>query len=123
MLSVYTNQQKLLAASGTTKVSRIESVDLALLDTRKFSLTLKPQSPTDTNSIDLELHIYTPDGAYLTGNHKIPYNIGNNKINNIVNTYQHLIFDAVAELDKLQAVAIVANYTNSFNITITVKNR
>ena len=82
MLSVYTNQQKLLTASSTTKVSRIESVDSELLDTRKFSLTLKPQSPA--NSIDLELHVYTPDGVYLTGNHKIPYNIGNNKTSAII---------------------------------------
>lgn len=101
MLSVYTNQQKLLAASSTTKVSRIESVDSELLDTRKFSLSLKPQVVTGSNSIDLELHTYTPDGVYLTGNHKIPYEIGNNETNKTVTTYQHLIFDSVAELEKL----------------------
>lgn len=101
MLSVYTNEQKLLAASSTTKVSRLESVDSELLDTRKFSLLLKPESPTNTNSIDLELHTYTPDGVYLTGNHKIDYSIGNSEINKTVSTYQHLIFDSAIELEKL----------------------
>ena len=101
MLSVYTNQQKLLAASSTTKVSRIESVDSELLDTRKFSLSLNSQAPTGSNSIDLELHTYTPDGVYLTGNHKIAYEIDNNETNKTVTTYQNLKFDTVAELEKL----------------------
>ena len=95
MLSVYTNQQKLLAASSTTKVSRIESVDSELLDTRKFSLSLKPQAPTGSNSIDLELHTYTPDGVYLTGNHKIAYEIDNNETNKTVTTYQNLKFEKI----------------------------
>ena len=101
MLSVYTNQQKLLTASSTTKVSRIESVDSELLDTRKFSLSLNSQAPTGSNSIDLELHTYTPDGVYLTGNHKIAYEIDNNETNKTVTTYQNLKFDTVAELEKL----------------------
>ena len=76
MLSVYTNQQELLKSTNTTKVSRLESIDKELLDVRQFSITFKNTGSVDlTSPVDLELHVYTPDGVYLTGNHDTPYNI------------------------------------------------
>ena len=55
MLSVYTNQQDLLRASSETKVSRIETVDLDLLnlDSDQFSVILDNKTGTP----NLELHV------------------------------------------------------------------
>ena len=100
MLSVYTNQQELLRSTNTTKVSRLESIDKELLDVRQFSITLKNSGSIDISSpVDLELHVYTPDGIYLTGNHDIPYSVDYNGANSY--TYQHLAIDTNTELDKL----------------------
>jgi hypothetical protein len=70
MLSVYTNQQDLLNTTSNVKTARLETVDSELLDSRKFSLKFR-----DAYSPDLELHVYTPDGVYLTGDHKANYTI------------------------------------------------
>jgi hypothetical protein len=100
MLSVYTNQQELLRSTNTIKVSRLESIDKELLDVRQFSITLKNSGSIDiTSPIDLELHVYTPDGVYLTGNHDIPYNVEYNGANSY--TYQHLAIDTNTELNNL----------------------
>jgi len=100
MLSVYTNQQELLRSTNTTKVSRLESIDKELLDVRQFSITLKNSGSIDISSpVDLELHVYTPDGIYLTGNHDIPYNVDYNGADSY--TYQHLAINTNSELDKL----------------------
>ena len=96
MLSVYTNQKELLKASSTSKVSRLESVDKALLDVRNYSVTLKPNSLPN-----LELHVYTPDGVYLTGNHKAIYSIESNDTTSNLIAYQHVGIDAVKELETL----------------------
>ena len=73
MLSVYTNQKELLKASSTSKVSRLESVDTGLLDVRNYSVTFKQGIQPN-----LEMHVYTPDGVYLTGNHNTLYSVENN---------------------------------------------
>jgi len=100
MLSVYTNQQELLKSTNTTKVSRLESIDKELLDVRKFSVTFADTGSVNISSpVDLELHVYTPDGVYLTGNHDIPYNVEFNGAN--ASTYQHLAIDTNSELNKL----------------------
>ena len=96
MLSVYTNQKELLKASSTSKVSRLESVDKALLDVRNYSVTLKSSSLPN-----LELHVYTPDGVYLTGNHKAIYSIESNDTTSNLIAYQHVGIDAVKELETL----------------------
>jgi len=68
MLTVYTNQNEILKSTGTAQVSRLETVDAELLDVRNFAVTFnKGYHP------NLELHVYTPDGAYLTVNHKALY--------------------------------------------------
>jgi len=100
MLSVYTNQQDLLNSTNTIKVSRLESVDKELLDTRKFAIKFKSTGETNLNSTaDLELHVYTPDGVYLTGNHDTHYSVDFNGTSSL--TYQHLSVDTNTELDGL----------------------
>jgi len=119
MLSVYTNQTDLLNATSTTEVSRIESIDRQLLDIRNFSVTFK-----DNSRPNLELHVYTPDGIYLTGNHNAIFTIEDNntqrspRVRNRSNredlfdevsiredavavAYKHLAIDAVKELETL----------------------
>ena len=118
MLSVYTNQQELLKSTNTTKVSRLESIDKELLDVRQFSITFKNTGSVDlTSPVDLELHVYTPDGVYLTGNHDTPYNIDYNGSN--AQTYQHLAIDTNSELNKLGfnrgQYKIVYNLFNNIN--------
>jgi hypothetical protein len=100
MLSVYTNQQDLLKSTNTIKVSRLESVDKELLDTRKFAITFKATGSINLNSTaDLELHVYTPDGVYLTGNHDTQYSVNPNGPGSL--TYQHLSVDTNTALSGL----------------------
>ena len=100
MLSVYTNQQDLLKATNTIKVSRLESVDKELLDTRKFAIKFKSKGEINLNSTaDLELHVYTPDGVYLTGNHDTQYSVNPN--GSVSRTFEHLAVDTNTVLDTL----------------------
>jgi hypothetical protein len=96
MLTVYTNQKDLLKANNTTEVSRLSSVDTELLDSRDFSITLK-----DNQRPKLELHVYTPDGLYLTGNHNTLYTIEDTDTNTQLNAYKHLAVDLSNELETL----------------------
>ena len=96
MLSVYTNQKDLLKATSTTEVSRLESVDKQLLDIRNFSVTFK-----DNSRPKLELHVYTPDGIYLTGNHNTLFTIEDTDTSTQANAYKHLAIDTAKELETL----------------------
>jgi hypothetical protein len=99
MLTVYTNQNEILKSTGTTQGSRLETVDKELLDVRNFSVTFaKGAQP------NLEMHVYTPDGVYLTGNHKTLYSIENNDTTSQKVAYQHISIDNVKELDVLGIV-------------------
>jgi len=94
MLSVYTNQQDLLNTTSNVKTARLETVDSELLDSRKFSLKFR-----DSYSPDLELHVYTPDGVYLTGDHKAKYTIEDSKI--AYGTQQYITVDTNTVLDNI----------------------
>ena len=94
MLSVYTNQQDLLNTTSNVKTARLETVDSELLDSRKFSLKFR-----DTYSPNLELHVYTPDGVYLTGDHKANYTIEDSK--NAYGTQQYITVDTNTALDNI----------------------
>ena len=96
MLSVYTNQKDLLKATSTTEVSRLESVDAQLLDIRNFSVTFK-----DNSRPKLELHVYTPDGIYLTGNHNTLFTIEDTDTNTQSNAYKHIAINTAKELETL----------------------
>lgn len=96
MLSVYSNQQDLLKATSTVPVARIEAIDSDLLTTRQFSITF--DNGTNPN---LELHVYTPDGIYLTGNHKTLFTIENNDVSSQKSTYQYLSVNSSSELETL----------------------
>ena len=94
MLSVYTNQQELLNATSNVKTARLETVDSELLDSRKFSLKFR-----NTYKPNLELHVYTPDGVYLTGDHKSNYTIENSI--NPYGTQQYITVDTNAALGNI----------------------
>jgi len=96
MLTVYTNQNEILKSTGATQASRLETVDKELLDVRNFAITFK--KGTQPN---LEMHVYTPDGVYLTGNHKTLYSIENNDTTSQKVAYQHISIDNVKELETL----------------------
>jgi hypothetical protein len=92
-LSVYSNRNQLLTATNTTKAFRIDTADRELLDSREFFLTLNGDRP------NLELHVYTPDGTYLYGNHSALYSIESNASNTL--SYEYLLVDVSAELETL----------------------
>ena len=97
MLSVYTNKQDLLNSSNTQEVSRFESVDRDLLDVTNYSVTVNKSSEPN-----LELHVYTPDGVYLTGNHDTLYSIKPSIFESeSAQARNHLSIDTLKELDKL----------------------
>ena len=91
MLSIYTNQQDLLKATSEVAVSRIDSVDneLLQLDYERYAVTFEDRDTLP----DLELHVYTPDGLYLIGNHKINYSVENNDTTSNLVALQHLSID------------------------------
>jgi hypothetical protein len=96
MLTVYKNQNEILKSTGTAQGSRLETVDKELLDVRNFAVTFaKGAQP------NLEMHVYTPDGVYLTGNHKTLYSIENNDTTSQKVAYQHISIDNVKELSAL----------------------
>ena len=96
MLTVYTNQNEILKSTGTAQGSRLETVDKELLDVRNFSITFNKGTLPN-----LEMHVYTPDGVYLTGNHKTLYSVENNDNTSQKVAYQHLSIDNVKELETL----------------------
>jgi hypothetical protein len=96
MLTVYTNQNEILKSTGATQGSRLETVDKELLDVRNFAVTF-----TKGAQPNLEMHVYTPDGVYLTGNHKTLYSIENNDTTSQKVAYQHISIDNVKELGAL----------------------
>ena len=94
MLSVYSNNKELLKTTSSTLAKRLESVDSALLDSRKFSVSFK-----DNFRPKLEMHVYTPDGAYLFGKHDAMFSIEDNVSESNLLGYQHLSIDGNSELD------------------------
>jgi hypothetical protein len=96
MLAVYTNQKYLLKTTGTTEISRLETVDSNLLDSRDFAITFK-----DNVRPKLELHVYTPDGVYLTGNHNTLFTLEDTDTNTQGNAYKHLAVKIDTELETL----------------------
>jgi hypothetical protein len=96
MLTVYTNQNEILKSTGTAQGSRLETVDKELLDVRNFSITFNKGTLPN-----LEMHVYTPDGVYLTGNHKTLYSVENNDNTSQKVAYQHISIDNVKELETL----------------------
>ncbi len=100
MLSVYTNQQELLKATSEANVSRIESVDADLLklDFEQYSVTFEDKKPIP----DLELHVYTPDGLYLTGNHRVKhFSVEKNDTTSNLVALQHIAINIPKALSEL----------------------
>jgi hypothetical protein len=96
MLSVYTNQNQLLNSTSTVSVERLDTVDSQLLDNRAYAITLKEGA-----NPNLELHAYTPDGVYLTGNHKALYSVESNSDVSGSVAYKHLAVDIATELETI----------------------
>jgi len=96
MLSVYTNQNKLLNSTSTVSVERLDTVDSSLLDSRTYAITFKPEAKAN-----LELHVYTPDGVYLTGNHNALYSVVPNSDASGSVAYNHLAVDLNTELETI----------------------
>lgn len=96
MFSIYTNQQELLQSNKPTKISRLESVDLGLFDSREFAVVFR-----ENKRPYLETHIYTTDGTYLTGNHDTVFNINQNDTSDLKTTYQYISVDTKQVLSEL----------------------
>jgi hypothetical protein len=87
MLKTYTNQPQILKTSNAIQGNRIESTDLNLLPAKQYAVTLKSNKDLSKANVAssgitpprLELHVYTLDGIYLTGDQSINYNVGTNK--------------------------------------------
>ena len=95
MLSVYSNNKELLKTTSTTSAKRLESVDSTLLDSKKFSVSfLEGYRP------NLEMHVYTPDGAYLYGTHNAKFSIEDN-VGDASLAYHYLSIDTSTELESL----------------------
>ena len=99
MFSGYSNNTEILNTFGTVRPARLESVDQDLLnlDSDQFSVILDNKS----DKPNLELHVYTPDGLYLTGDHNITYSIEKNDTTSNLVAYQHLSIDIPTVLNKL----------------------
>jgi hypothetical protein len=96
MLSIYSNQQEVLNSNNIVKLSRLDSVDSELLKLQNYSLVLgKGINPC------LEMHVYSPDGVYLTGKHTSEYNINSNSGKYAESASSVISVDILSELKSL----------------------
>lgn len=96
MLSVYSNQQNLINSTNTTNVARIQPVDITLMTADPLKITF-----AESYRPNLELHVYTPDGIYLTGNYDTKFTIENNDTTFATDIEKHLSVDLEASLNAL----------------------
>lgn len=96
MLSVYSNQQNLINSTNTTNVTRIRPVDLTLMTAEPLKVTF-----ADSYRPSLELHVYTPDGVYLTGNYDAKFTVENNNTSHKTDIEKHLSIDLDDSLNVL----------------------
>lgn len=98
MLSVYSNAQTLLNSNNAVEVSRLDAVDSALLDSNKFGITF---NTNQTKTPALEIHAYSNDGVYLTGNHNAELTYDSNDTTSQLVAPLHLSIDLNSELSKI----------------------
>lgn len=70
----YSNKEEILKSTSKIDASRILDVDKELLTSTTHAITSLPETARD----NFELHVYTPNGDYLVGNHELPINVSNN---------------------------------------------
>ena len=96
MLTVYSNQNELLNTTSTALATRINPTELELISAKDYTITFKSGA-----SPELEVHVYTPDGIYLTGTHKAAYNVEFSDNTSQLEGYKYIAIDTVKELESL----------------------
>jgi len=75
----YSNNEEIIKSTSNLDASRIDTADKELLLNQIFEITSLSENARD----NFELHVHTPDGIYLTGDHSLTFdqstNIADNK--------------------------------------------
>jgi hypothetical protein len=75
----YSNNEEIIKSTSNLDAARLDVADNELLVSQIFEIAALDESARD----NFELHVYTPDGIYLTGDHKLIFdsstNISDNK--------------------------------------------
>jgi hypothetical protein len=96
MLSVYSNQQDILNSTSKVKLTRFNPVDTSL-----FPHTQHAVKFVESYSPSLEIHVYTPDGVYLTSNYDASFTTGLNDTTSQNVTPEHISIDLVNNFANL----------------------
>lgn len=70
----YSNNEEIIKSTSNLDATRIDTADKELLVSQIFEITELDESARD----NFELHVYTPDGIYLTGDHKLIFDPSTN---------------------------------------------
>ena len=75
MISNYSNSNDILKSTSNVDAERIEELDKELLIPQNYALNGLAPDKRD----NFELHVYAPDGTWVTGNHNIPIVVSSNE--------------------------------------------
>jgi hypothetical protein len=117
----YSNSQDIIKSTANINAERIDQVDRDLLLQENFEVSsLRPDARDN-----FEVHVYTPDGTYLTGNHALVFNPSSNIADNKRPSYNVQI-DLKNELNKLNIkrgqYKVIVNFFDTLLGNINEKN-
>ena len=117
----YSNKEEILKSTTKLDAERILEVDKELLTSTTYAITSLPETARD----NFELHVYTPDGTYLTGDHKLPIRVSNNFSDGSTPAY-NVEIDLKKELNTLNIFRgqykIIVNFFDSVLGNFDIKN-
>lgn len=92
----FINKDEILKSNKETEVVRLTDIDRSIL---KYDQSIVHLDETD--NVQLELHVYSLDGVYLTGNHQVPFTIEASDITVNTGSFQHVVVDTRTALDGI----------------------
>lgn len=117
----YSNSQDIIKSTANLNAERLDQADKDLILQELFEVSsLRPDARDN-----FEVHVYTPDGTYLTGDHALAFTPSSNIADNKRPSYNVLI-DLKNELNKLNIkrgqYKVVVNFFNTLLGNINEKN-
>jgi len=117
----YSNSQDIIKSTSNLNAERIDQIDKDLLLQEIFEVSSLRSDARD----NFEVHVYTPDGTYLTGNHALVFTPSSNIADNKRPSYNVQI-DLKNELNKLNIkrgqYKVIINFFDTILGNINEKN-
>ena len=117
----YSNSEDIFKSTSNLNAERLDKADKDLVLQELFEVSSLPASARD----NFEVHVYTPDGTYLTGDHALAFTPSSNISDNNRPSYNVQI-DLKNELNKLNIkrgqYKVVVNFFDTLLGNINEKN-